>query len=447
MAFKPDRALRWDVLELHLDEAAFLWQQWEKALDSPLHAFPDLAEGLERRLDAHLSALAAAGRRAADRLLTPALADKDLDRARAAASALLAPGEGRDIAAVIKAYAHGKQVNRPAIARALQLSASPEVSQQLLPLLEVTVPFTLVPAIWLLAFRRAIPEPDLARLLNNPDPGVASAALAAARFAPGVAGVPMLEHALRSTPAEQEAALVTGLVSGYRSIWRLCGDLAAAPGLAGSAGRTAQVLLAMGGEDEELDRLIAMLDDRALTADALWALGFNGRVRAADACLPWMEQDDRTLARLAGEAFSAITGLELTGRYIEEDLTLEDEEPIPFEQDDLDAKLEPGPESDLPLPEPGLVSAWWSEARPKLDPAGRYLSGRPFDLDPLLDALQFGAARRRHMLALELAIRSRGAIQVETRAFARTQVRELTAARGQRTSSAYTRPFETWMSR
>jgi uncharacterized protein (TIGR02270 family) len=444
MAFKPDRALRWDVLEFHLDEAGFLWHQWEKALDSPLYAFPALAGGLEQRLQAHLDALAAAGQRAADRLLRPALADTDLDRARAAASALLAAGEGRDIGAVMKAYAHGRQANRPAIARALELSASPEVSQQLLPLLEVTVPFTLVPAIRLLAFRRAIPEPDLARLLNNPDPGVASAALAAARFAPGVASAPMLEHALRSTPAEQEAALVTGLVSGYRSIWALCDELAASPG---PAGRTARVLLAMGGGDADLDRLIAMLDDRALTADALWALGFSGRIRAAEVCLPWMEQEDRTLARLAGEAFSAIAGLELTGRYVEEDLDLEEEEPIPFEQDDLDAKLDVGPESDLPIPEPGLVSAWWSETRPKLDPAGRYLSGRPFDLDPLLDALQRGVARRRHFLALELAIRSRGAVQVETRAFAGVQLRELATARNQRTSSTYTRPFAAWMSR
>jgi len=441
--FKIDKTLQWDVLELHLDEAAFLWQQWERTLDSPLHLFPDLARGTEWRLRASLSALTAAGRRAADRLLRPAMAGKDLDQVRVAAAVLLAPGEGQDVEAVLKAYGHGKQAHRPAIARALELAGSSEVSLQMLPLLDVAVPFTLVPAIRLLAFRRAIPEPTLARLLNASDPSVAAAALAAARYAPGIASAPMLEHALRSTPAEQEAALVTGLVSGYRSIWGICSDLAGSPG---QAGRMARVLLAMGGDDSDLAELIAMLFDPTLTADTLWALGFSGRVAAADACLPWMEVDDGALARLAGEAFAAITGLSLSGPFLRETDPKDEEDGLGHRSDPIDIGLTLAPEAQLPLPENVAVASWWEEKRPNFDPTRRYLSGRAFDSSCLIDTLLKGPARRRHMLALELAIRSRGAVQVETRAFASAQLRQLALADGQRSSSSFSRPFAAWMS-
>jgi uncharacterized protein (TIGR02270 family) len=440
MAAKPDRSLRWNVLEYHLDEAVFLWKLWERALDSVLYTFPAVA-GLEWRLQAHLSALAAGGRRVADRLLQPALSGKDLDQVRAAASALLLPGEGQDVATVARAHAHGKQASRPAIMRALELSGSQEVSTALLPLLDLTVPFTLAPAIHTLAFRRAIPGATLARLLNTPDPAVASAALRAARFEPGLASAALLEHALQSTPAEQESALITGLVSGYRSIWRKCCDLAALPG---PPGRMARTFVAMGGDEADVLHLVGMLRSPALTADVLWALGFSGRVSASDACLPWMEHDDRTLARLAGEAFSAITGLSLTGHFIRDDPEHDQDAAIPLE-DDLATRPTITPESDLPLPEPDAVSAWWQKARQRLDPAGRHLAGRPFDLEPLADALLHGPARRRHPLALELAIRSRGAVQVETRAFAAVQSHQLDAAEAQRGGSSYTRPFPAWM--
>ncbi len=49
---------------------------------------------------------------------------------------------------------------------------------------------------------------------------------------------------------------------------------------------------------------------------------------------------------------------------------------------------------------------------PKLDARQRYLAGQPLTPQALLEALKTAPMRRRHALALELAFRSRGAIQV-----------------------------------
>ena len=77
MPWAPDRALRLDVLERHLEEAAFLWTQWEAALGDAGYTLAEVAEGPEWRLRAHLDALLVAGRGAVPRLLLPALEEGD----------------------------------------------------------------------------------------------------------------------------------------------------------------------------------------------------------------------------------------------------------------------------------------------------------------------------------------------------------------------------------
>ncbi len=81
----PDRSLRFDVLERHLEEAAFLWTQWEAALADAAYTLAEVAEGPEWRLRAHLDALAVAGRGAVAGLLLPALEEGEPEVRRAAA--------------------------------------------------------------------------------------------------------------------------------------------------------------------------------------------------------------------------------------------------------------------------------------------------------------------------------------------------------------------------
>ena len=70
-----------------------------------------------------------------------------------------------------------------------------------------------------------------------------------------------------------------------------------------------------------------------------------------------------SLGRLAGEAFCAITGLRMEGAYVAKEPP-ESEEPIPFEEEDLEADLVAGPKKGggfntppAPLMQPPLVAS------------------------------------------------------------------------------------------
>src|SRR4051812_45741861 len=104
--------------------------------------------------------------------------------------------------------------------------------------------------------------------------------------------------------------------------------------------------------------------------------------------------------------------------------------PLPPEsQDDLDANLAPTPEDDLPWPHVAAITTWWSEARMRFEKGTRYLLGQPFSGSVLVGALEASPMRRRHVLARELAIRTRGHHVVPTRALSQHQRAALSRAR------------------
>src|SRR5690242_10365122 len=81
----------WNVCEEHLDEAAFRWTQWERALEAPDFTLVDTAEW-EERARAHVEGLVAGGVAVEEKLLVPALEEEEPGRVSSAALALV---EGR----------------------------------------------------------------------------------------------------------------------------------------------------------------------------------------------------------------------------------------------------------------------------------------------------------------------------------------------------------------
>jgi uncharacterized protein (TIGR02270 family) len=150
-------------------------------------------------------------------------------------------------------------------------------------------------------------------------------------------------------------------------------------------------------------------------------------IRSAELCLAYL--DDPVHGRLAGEAFSVITGLSIEGELERQEQEEDSGEPLPFEDDDLDADLRPGPDRELPLPRAEEVQRWWGSVGRGLPSSGRLLGGRPFAVETLLELLSRGPMRRRRLAALELATRTRGECPVETRTWAREQERALAALR------------------
>ncbi|MFY0562880.1 TIGR02270 family protein [Archangium lansingense] len=429
--------LMMDVYEEHLNEASFLWTQWERSLVAPDRNLAEVV-GQEERLLAHLDGLVLGGQEVFEQLLAPVLEIGEQTELSSAALALLEEN-GAGVKRILERLVDGDESQRAGVQRALELSHVPQPGL-LLPLLRATEPDVQASVLEVLVFRGVASVDTLMGFLSHETPRLRRAAVRGLSAHPGKASRDALRSALNADdPGTRLAAIETGLISGSRAAWVAC-RLLVEQRAAGF--REALVPLSLGRGERELELLLELLQEPDLRPSVLWALGFSGNVSAAEACLLLMGEE-RRIAALAGEAFSAITGLRLEGAYVRNG-DKEPEEPIPLKEEELDASLAPGPEDALKVPAPAAVEAWWREARPRFDRNTRYLMGNPFSAQLLLDALQNGPMRRRGVLALELAIRSRGQSQLQTRAFTQRQLLELSQARAS-SATLSTGRFETML--
>lgn len=124
--------------------------------------------------------------------------------------------------------------------------------------------------------------------------------------------------------------------------------------------------------------------------------------------IPWLIEKMKILplARLAGEAFTFITGVDLAYRDLERKPP-EDFNAGPTE-DPKDENVEMDPDDNLPWPEPALVQKWWEKNRGQFQNDTRYLLGKPMTIEWLKTVLRDGRQRQRAAAALELAIRQPG---------------------------------------
>jgi uncharacterized protein (TIGR02270 family) len=404
----------WSILEEHLDEAGFLAGQWLRALRSPRCDLRELAGGIEERLGANVEGLALAGPPCLDRILAPALGADDPALALAAAlAALELPG---GLARVRAALASGEGEIVPALARAVALSRAP-ADGELVALLADGHPAVVGAALAALARRGIDAGPPLLDHLASAEPAVAVPALRAARCSaqPVRAPVERAFGALR--PEVRDAALEAGLRLGFRSALAACQRLAddAPP----DAGRALQ-LLAASGDPADAARIERAASIEPLRRPAIVALGCAGHAGSVEAVLGAMEAPET--ARVAGEAFWAITGVAVEGPLAAPEP--DEEEPPPLEDDGPEAQLVPDAEEELPLPDALAVAERWRALRERFDPAARYLDGRPFTPDALARCFAGASMRRRALLALELAVRSRGGHRVEPDDFAFEQLRD-----------------------
>lgn len=141
--------------------------------------------------------------------------------------------------------------------------------------------------------------------------------------------------------------------------------------------------------------------------------------------MPWLiaQMDDAKLARVAGEAFTTITGLDLAW------LDLERKPPEDFESGPNDDPNDPNVEMDeddgLPWPDQTLVQAWWNANSHRFQPGVRYFMGEPLNRDNCVRVLKEGFQRQRIAAAHYLSLLNPGTPLFEWRAPARRQMRLL----------------------
>jgi uncharacterized protein (TIGR02270 family) len=429
----------WEVVEEHLDDAEFLWTQWETALGSPAYTLGDVAERDEERLLANVDGLVTAGVAARARLLHPALEADAPGRRSAAALALLVSGDPAAAAPVLRLLREGDAPLRASAERALGLAGhegdarlhavSAWIDDALRAVLHDAAPAAQAAALSALAFRRASPGAALSGLRGGDDPELLAAAFrSAAATADKVPPGLVVEGLVAVETAVRDAAITAGLSLGLPEAWVACQKLVRrghAEALAGAA-PAPLFFAATLGDARDVEPFANATDVPALRRAAVWALGYSGRVSAAEACLRLLGDPD--LGKLAGEAFAAITGLPSEARFLAAPPVAEPDEPVPFAAENLDQPLIPTPEDALPLLDPIAVEAWWGERRARFERARRYLGGAPWGRESVLFALAHGPMRRRRWIAAEVAVRTRGRVQVETRAFSARQRVDVAAA-------------------
>lgn len=401
-----------ELFEEHLGEATFLWRQREHALASPRHTPQDTA-ALESRLLRHVDGLVLEGVSALERKLLPLLEDGDLDAVSVATLALLDPDIWQP-EPVLRTLRQGEPEQRAAICQVLLSRPCTRLEEPLHRMLEDGPPALQPLLLEVLSEWGNLSLPLMERFLASDESRTRAAALNAVSRQPLPQLAPRVLEGLSSKNADvRQAAVIAGLHLGVGEAWSACQHQAVLPE-PGSA--FARLLLACHGDAREralLLETLALPEPVALRQQTLWALGFSGSKEAAAACLPWMASEDPLIARLAGEAFSAITGVRLTGA-----MTLDD------------ADEEPGDEvlslteSWLPRPRADAVADWWHRNLSRFSSGVRYLDGAPCSPERLLATFEAGSMRRRPTLALELTLRSRGTWAPSLRSFMAIQQRE-----------------------
>ena len=164
-----------------------------------------------------------------------------------------------------------------------------------------------------------------------------------------------------------------------------------------------------------------LLKNPATARCAVIGTGALGDPELIDDLFVLMENEET--ARVAGEAFSMITGVDI------EYEDLDGEEPEGFQggpsEEAEDEDVDVDPDEDLPWPNPEMTKKWWQEHRKEFRRGIRYLRGKEMSMGSLMDALIHGNQRQRAAAALEMAIREPLKPLFETRAPGKRQLKLL----------------------
>jgi uncharacterized protein (TIGR02270 family) len=442
----------WNVVEEHLDELTFLLESWTSSQDSPLYTFEELAQSVEDRWIAHADALAVGGDAVADALLWPALVPDAEDVTRVAAATiglLVAPGTAAldRILTLLAPLPPGPA--RDGIVAGLGAAPRLDIGARVLTVAERHDDPTRVPFMEVVATMGGVFGANavswIERAAGSADPIARRVAATTCSFCPRATALRVSEALVNDRdPAVRLAAFDTALVHGSPGAYALAleianGRIVAEPELASAC----MVWSAVGGDPAVIAALGARAQHEDARAAAIWALGFTGRLEAVDRLLPWLV--DEASGPLAAEAIAGITGL---GRGQDEFWRAKDPAPpvdddlaAPLPAEDLDVEPSASPADDLPVPAAEVFARAWAEARQHFDPRQRHHEGIALThATSYRDALERTSARRRHPIAHEIALRTRGEVRVSTRATSVRQRAELDVLAGAGTLDG-NRPF------
>jgi len=389
-----------EIVSQHAEEAAFLWQLRSNAIRQPHYALKDLAK-LDDRVEAHLDGLRVAGEPGWD-LCKAALGNEEA---------------GEVFAASVMAFESGIEARIQAVLDVVM--AKPELV------------CGMVSALGWLTFEQA--SPHIHRFLGSQvhlhrQIGLAGCAVHQAdpgkilSQAVGSRNLPLRTRALKAVgelgrkdllKAVKDNLLAEDDQVRYWAAWAgaLLGEPAAIPILqrfVECAGPLREQASDIALRRMSVEQGQAWMKTLASASNMLRLAIQAAGVIGDPAHIPWLVQqmENPIVARVAGESFMLITGIDLAYDDLDTD------KPEGFEagptEDPENENVAMDTDEDLPWPDPRMIEKWWGIHRLEFTSGTRYLLGKQMAIDSLTEALKTGKQRQRRTAAIELAMRQPG---------------------------------------
>lgn len=390
-------SLQASLIEEHLEEAAALWSRRDAVATSPIYQLRHLAE-LDARVEAHVDGLRVAGdevHQIAKGLLHGADAGETFALARLA----YVSGDTAALQQLSEIACASPELARGLIS-ALGWSFSPGISPYLQRILESDSAEQRYVAVAACAVCRINGE-WLQKALCDTSPLVLARTC---RTVGELGRVDLLPHLVAQFTSQDESVRFwanwsAALLGNFGAIHELKSFITS-PGHAkkmlGIALRrlpvsTAAQWLEEFSQDEKSMRLV--IEGAGIIGDPVFIEGLLKAMQVP------------ALARVAGESFTMITGMDITQKdWIVPALIPEEEEPV------LDI------DSYLPWPDVAAITVWWAQHRSGFQTGVRHLLGRPPTQEHAQHVLRTGTQRQRAAAAVELALIHPGMPLFETRA-------------------------------
>lgn len=401
------RAYR-DVFEELADKSSFLWVQRRHEVNAPHRRPADIAH-LDRRLETAVDGLLIAPATGWE-ACAGALRDGDPGATFTAAVVAYQTEDAARIHAVVEAGMHTDAGFKAGVSALGWLPASRVHAWIETFLADVQLDLQYL-ALGALSVRRIDPGQRLANILQRAD-GRAHAKLHARALR--LAGE-LKRHDLR--PAVEAALDAKDERVRFWAAWSaaLLGDTVAAtalqPAITGENPAFRDEALAVALRTlpplRARDWIDALARDPAHRRTAVQAAGILGDPGTVD----WLIEQmlDTALARVAGEAFTLITGIELERQNLTR--TVPRETVLALEDSDLDHALD---DIHLPWPDPDKAAEYWRAQRDHLQPERRHFLGQPLSAPTLAEHIDTGYQRQRRAAAYELALREPACILINT---------------------------------
>jgi len=367
-----------DILEEHVEELAFLWDQRRTAVRDPRYTIRELTH-LEERIAAHLQGVLAVGEVALP-LLEDTLAGEDPAMVFAAALALLHAKNETATARVRDSFGHAQG---PVLAALCDALAQAPLNPGVAPFRELfhggPAPVGAA-AGTILAFHSALEPtiPQVERLLRDEDAAVRQSGWRLV----GYLGVPLKAKVYGAArrdedPGVRRAALHAGAWCGQPGVLAVCRKFAAQPT---PEDLDALELLAILGAPEDA-RLVATLTSTPALGPARFHLvGTYGHPALMDLVLAALADSDPALAAAAGAAFTKMTG---------QNVDSEKKAKLPPENGGEPDEFEAEFQEEVLLPDPDIAHRHWKLVKPVFEQACRLRRG--FDVGGALTPEVFAA--------------------------------------------------------